>query len=281
MVDLDFNHGGLSLALDQKAAPGLREALENIQRVDQLFLERTLVHVDSRMALLSCEEPLEYAVKFESRSYDELIGHLVKLFHYVVVDVPRGAGPNFQHALRNATVRILVIDPTLAAVRHAIRLLKMVGADDIGRQTIVVLNRRWAPGDGDLAIKDIEKAINRRIDVTVPYGKNVLVVAENSGELVAAKNSPVTEALSELVHELSGRPPLKPSLLARLFKSAARSPDSTPVEAAATTASAAPPILTAEQGEPGGTEKLVRLHRKNGERTPSDTRSDPRQPNKL
>ncbi|MFO1187592.1 MAG: AAA family ATPase [Alphaproteobacteria bacterium] len=68
MIDLDFNYGSLSLALDQKATPGLREALENIHRVDQLFLERTLIHVDSRMALLSCEEPLDYEMKFEPRA---------------------------------------------------------------------------------------------------------------------------------------------------------------------------------------------------------------------
>ncbi len=42
LLDLDFNFGSLSLALDQKATPGLREALENIHRVDQLFIERTL-----------------------------------------------------------------------------------------------------------------------------------------------------------------------------------------------------------------------------------------------
>jgi pilus assembly protein CpaE len=281
MVDLDFNHGALSLALDQKAAPGLREALENIHRVDQLFLERTLVHVDSRMALLSCEEPLEYEVKFETCAYDELIGHLVKQFHYVVVDVPRGSGPNFQHALRNATIRVIVIDPTVAAVRHAIRLLKIVGAEDIGRQTIVVLNRRWAQGDGDLAIKDIEKALNRRVDVTVPYGKNVLVVAENSGELVASRKSPVTEALSDLVQELSGRPPVKSSPLARFMRSATRSFQGNSGRAGAAAPDAATPIEVGVHNEPGGTDELAPPRRANGRRSFSDTLGDRHQPNKL
>jgi pilus assembly protein CpaE len=280
MVDLDFNHGSLSLALDQKAAPGLREALENIHRVDQLFLERTLVHVDSRMALLSCEEPLEYEVKFETAAYDELIRHLAKQFHYVVVDVPRAIGPNFQHALRNATIRILVIDPTLAALRHGIRLLKAVGAEEIGRQTILVLNRRWAPGEGDLSVKDIEKALGHRVDVTVPYGKNVLVVAENSGELVASKNSPVTAALSELVHELSGRPRPKPSLLGRLFKGAARPLQDAPGEIVAPARKDAPIIVAAARDEPEEAEIIVQPRRNVREQSYADTFGDPYQPNK-
>jgi hypothetical protein len=182
--------------------------------------------------------------------------------------------------LRNATIRILVIDPTLAAVRHAIRLLKGLGAEEIGRQTIVVLNRRWAPGDGDLSLKDIETALKRVVDVTVPFGKNVLVVAENSGELVAAKNSPVTEALSALVHELSGRPRPKPSLLARLFKSAARPLQDAPGEAAAPAPKAAPIIVAATRDEPEEPEITVQPRRNVREPSYADTFGDPYQPNK-
>jgi len=282
MVDLDFNYGALSLALDQKATPGLREALENIHRVDQLFLERMLVHVDQRMALLSCEEPLDYEVKFEPLAYDALVGHLAKQFHYVVVDVPHGSGPNYKHALRAAAVRVLVLDPTLAAVRHTIRLLKSIGAEEVSTQTIIVLNRRWAPGDGDLSIEDIEKALGRRIDVTVPYGKSILVVAENSGELVASKNSPVTAALSELVAELSGRPRLKSSLFGRLMKSAARSLQNIQSSTGAASARTAP-IVEASVPARDNDEAIMPVPPKktNGEQSFASTFGDPYQSNKL
>ena len=222
LLDLDFNYGALSLAFDQRATPGLREALENIHRVDQLFIERTIVHVNQRLALLSCEEPLDYTVHFETKAYDELVGHLAKQFHYVMVDVPDSAGPEHQHVLKTAAVRILVLDPTLASMRHTIRLLKSMGQEEIGRQTILVLNRRWPASEGDLTVEEIEKALNHRIDVVIPFGKGQLVGAENAGELVASKPSPVTDALTELVQELSGRPRTKTTLLQRLIKTAAR-----------------------------------------------------------
>lgn len=221
LLDLDFNFGALSLALDQRATPGLREALENIHRVDQLFIERTLTNVNPRLALLSCEEPLDYRVNFETKAYDELVGHLAKQFHYVIVDVPEGSGTEHQHVLKTAAVRVLVLDPTLASMRHTIRLLKSLGQEEIGRQTILVLNRRWPQCDGDLALEEIEKALNHRIDVTIPFGKSLFVTAENAGEMVAAKPSPVTDAFTELVQELSGRPRTKTTLLQRLIKKAA------------------------------------------------------------
>ena len=222
LLDLDFNYGALALALDQKATPGLREALENIHRVDQLFIERTIQNVNQRLGLLSCEEPLDYRLHFETRAYDELVGHLAKQFHYVLVDAPHGSGVEHQHVLKTAAVRIIVIDPTLASMRHTIRLLKSLGQEEIGRQTIIVLNRRWPMSEGDLSIDEIEKALNHRIDVVIPFGKGLLVAAENGGDLVAAKPSPVTEALTELVQELSGRPRAKTTFLSRLLKSAPR-----------------------------------------------------------
>ena len=220
LLDLDFNFGSLSLALDQRATPGLREALENIHRVDHLFIERTLTNVNTRLSLLSCEEPLDYKVNFEVKAYDELAGHLAKQFHYVIVDVPEGSGTEHQHVLKTAAVRILVLDPTLASMRHAIRLLKSLGQEEIGRQTILVLNRRWPQCDGDLSIEEIEKALSHRIDVTIPFGKAAFVTAENAGELVTAKPSPITDAFTELVQELSGRPRSKTTLLQRLMKKA-------------------------------------------------------------
>jgi len=220
LLDLDFNYGALSLALDQRATPGLREAFENIHRVDQLFIERTLVNINPRLALLSCEEPLDYKVSFETKAYDELIGQLAKHFHYVMVDVPDGSGIEHLHVLKTAAVRILILDPTLASMRHTIRLLKSLGHEEIGRQTILVLNRRWPQSDGDLSIEEIEKALNHRIDVTIPFGKSLFVTAENAGELVTAKPSPITDAFTDLVQELSGRPRTKTTLLQRLMKRA-------------------------------------------------------------
>lgn len=217
LVDLDFNYGSLSLALDQRASPGLREALENVHRVDQLFLERTLVHVNQRLALLSCEEPLDYTLQFESRGYDQLQEHLSKQFHYVIIDVPHGAGAVYQHVLKTASVRIIVIDATLASVRHAIRLIKDLGSEEIGRQTIVVLNRRWAQTEADLSVEEIEKALNHRIDVKIGFVKKGLVEAENSGKIIAGQSPIFTEGLLDIVQELSGRPRVRKSLLQRLF----------------------------------------------------------------
>ena len=217
MVDLDFNYGPLSIAFDQKPTPGLREAIENAHRVDQLFLERTLQQIDSRLALLSCEEALDSKIRLETDAYENLTEHLSKLFHYVLVDLPCKSGAAEMHVLRMASVRIITIDPTLSAVRHAIRILKLLGAEEIDKQTLIVLNRRWQPTNSDLSIEEIEKALGHRVDVVVPFGKSNVVAAENSGQIAAEQASPMTDALMDLAQELSGRPKPKQSFWEKLL----------------------------------------------------------------
>lgn len=117
----------------------------------------------------------------------------------------------------------------------------------------------------------------------MPYGKTAPVIAENSGELVASKNSPVTEALSELVHELSGRPRAKQSLIGRLMKTATRSLQTMQSSTANISVKSAPVIEAppAKREAPAKSEPApakepepVSIKTKNGQPTFSDTFGD-------
>ena len=63
IVDLDLHFGTVSLYLDLKPNYGLRNALEDPERVDQVFLERLLIPVNEHLYALSSEEPLDRALK--------------------------------------------------------------------------------------------------------------------------------------------------------------------------------------------------------------------------
>jgi pilus assembly protein CpaE len=205
MVDLDTQFGSLSLAFDQKPSKGLREALENHHRVDTLFVERAMTSIDQRLFLLGGEESLQEPVSFDTRSVDTLVEILEKQFHYVMVDVPRMPGPVHRHVLQTADIRVVVAEPSVASVRDTIRLLGLMGKDEVGRRTIVILNRRTQASNADISVQEFEKAIGRKVDHVIPFGKGSVNAAGNSGEVVASRRGPVTDSLTDLAFELSGR----------------------------------------------------------------------------
>jgi len=215
MVDLDLQFGSLALSLDQKPTKGLREALENHHRVDPVFVERSVVPIDQRLTLLSSEEPLGDNINFDQQAVDTLFGILERQFHYVLVDLPRIPGQVHQHVLQNAEIRVLVADPTMSSVRDTIRLLTLLGGEELGKQTIVILNRRSQSADGEITLEEFEKAIGRRVDHVVPFARG-MNAANNSGEVIATQRSSVTDALTRVAYEFSGKSHDKPSPFAGL-----------------------------------------------------------------
>src|SRR5436190_4682417 len=62
LVDLDPYFGSLSLNFDVKPNVGLREALENPGRIDQIFIDRLLTSINEHLFILGSEESLEEKV---------------------------------------------------------------------------------------------------------------------------------------------------------------------------------------------------------------------------
>ncbi len=99
LVDLDIFFGDAALALNVKVGGGLREVLENPTRIDELYLERTLVLSGKRLYVLAAEERLDIPVKFDPEALPTLFDPLRKQYHYVVVDVPRHSGSFIQQVM--------------------------------------------------------------------------------------------------------------------------------------------------------------------------------------
>ncbi|MEQ8166074.1 MAG: P-loop NTPase, partial [Alphaproteobacteria bacterium] len=72
LVDLDIYFGSLSLALDLEPGRGFREALENADRIDGLFIERAMVRHSENLSLLSAEEELTRGVVIDGDAVERL-----------------------------------------------------------------------------------------------------------------------------------------------------------------------------------------------------------------
>ena len=122
LLDLDLQTGDCALALNLKPTPGLREALANPLRIDNVFLDRTTAIHSERLFVLSAEEPLRADAEFTAEAIDTLVGVLRTQFHYIIADVPRIPASPYWHALDTADLRIIVADQTLRSVRDTVRL---------------------------------------------------------------------------------------------------------------------------------------------------------------
>jgi pilus assembly protein CpaE len=166
LLDPDLYRGSAALLLNAKTGSGLRVALESPQRIDELFVERAAQPVADRLHVLSGEERLTEAPSYAPDAAGRLLEALRRRYNFVVADVPFAPLALNRDLLELAHQRVLVLDPSLAAVRDTLRLLALPPGKSQPRRAVVVLNRAGRPGG--LARREIEEALKIKPDVVIP-----------------------------------------------------------------------------------------------------------------
>lgn len=204
IVDLNLHLGTVSLYYDLQPGHGLREALENPDRIDDVFVARLLVKVSERLEVISSEESLDDNPEFTIEGFTKLIAVLKKKFHYVIIDVPRRFNQITRHVIENSSVMMIVADPSLASIRDVDRYCRQFGFEGESRRIITVLNKVGEYKRGEVTHDDFEKATKRTIHHMLPFDINVPLECANRGVILASQDSKLSVALRVIAHDLTG-----------------------------------------------------------------------------
>jgi pilus assembly protein CpaE len=209
LVDLDLQNGDCGLLFNINIAAGLRDALANPLRLDHLLLDRIMAQHGERLFVLGSEEPLHENVQITATAIDTLFSVLRSQFHYIIVDVPRIPAPCYRRALEMADRRIVVVDPTMRAMRDAVRLVNMLGSEVPGAEhsaehrNLFVINR--VGEHHALSLKDVHKVLQVQATSMIPFLPSLVTPAAHHGLIAADKRGKFADAVSTLAVELSGR----------------------------------------------------------------------------
>lgn len=225
LVDLDLYFGSIALALDLEPSRGFREALENPNRVDGLFIERAMVRESDNLFVLAAEESLQNGFAYNPDALQLLLKTLRADFDSVVVDLPRFAARSQFDTLTPPSSVIVVSSPSLAGKRDTMRMMKLVNAECEGADVAVVVNRTGSEKSVELGIKDFEAGADLTVDMEIPNDVKTALKAEGRGiSMVEADGgAKVTDALRKLVEGVSGMemPAAPQPLWRRLLKRSA------------------------------------------------------------
>ncbi len=215
LIDLDAYSGDAALQLNAVPSHALREALEHPERVDDLFLERGVIHASPRLDLLASLESFVDVVPFGEDAVLNLLTNLLRRYRYVFVDVPGALAAQLTRVLHLPSVCLLVSDGRLVSARDVARWRKLIGPNTPDRSTIHILNKLGARGS--LPIDQFVKAAGEAPDVTVPFEREIeLSSGLGVGEI--AKCESLTRALAPVFRDLVGAAPQEArTLLGRLF----------------------------------------------------------------
>jgi pilus assembly protein CpaE len=186
LLDLDVQFGTGALAFDLEPGRGLTDALENPSRIDGLFIERAMVRVGDKLAVLSAEASISHPLMMDGAALYQLQEEMRGAFETVVVDLPRTLVVQNPHLIGDINHVVVVTEQTLAATRDTIRLLGFLKANAPQAKITIVANRVGTNPPPEVARKDFEASIERNIDVVLPLEPKQAVSAAKQGKALAA-----------------------------------------------------------------------------------------------
>jgi pilus assembly protein CpaE len=205
LLDLDVQFGTGALSFDLEPGRGLTDALENPSRIDGLFIERAMVRVGDKLAVLSAEAPISQPLITDGSALFQLQEEMRNAFETVIVDLPRTVAVQHPHLLSDVNHVVVVTEQTLASTRDAIRLLGFLKANAPHARVTMVANRVGTNPPPEVARKDFEASIERKIDIVIPLDVKQAVGAAKQGRALAAvANGKVGSALHALAVQLAG-----------------------------------------------------------------------------
>lgn len=215
LMDLDLGSGDAALQLNVTPGGALAEAFERPDRVDELFLERGVIHAAPRLDLLASLEPLDSQVAIEEAALLSLIEILLRRYRFVFIDVPAILGPKLKKAMHLPSLSVLVSNGSLTAARDVARWQQLIGPNTPERSTIHILNQSSAVGS--LPLAEFNRVTGKPPDIIISYQRDLGKASVLGIESIRGCAG-LQSALEPLVGQLTGdlHPP-GPSFLKRLF----------------------------------------------------------------
>jgi pilus assembly protein CpaE len=216
LLDLHLQGGETAVMLGVRPGPGLRIALEDPMRADELFLERAAIKVNDRVRLIAADEALDAELRITEAGMRHVLALLRKRFNFVVVDVPVPLSPAIQAVISLSRHVLVLLEAEVTGLRNAKALRMALTAISGKNRVFTVLNRHNRPGG--LTLDSVTKGLEASPDILIPDLGKRMTEAVNQGVPALSRLPQLRRSLAPLVQEIAGiKAQPKQSLLARML----------------------------------------------------------------
>jgi pilus assembly protein CpaE len=218
LIDMDLYAGNVALALDMEPTRGLREAFDDPERVDEVFLQNAMAKFGRGLHVLATEESFDDAVRMSDEKVLMIADTMRSNFDMSVMDLPRHFVMREPALFSRFDDIVIVVELTLQSLRDANRLTRLMQTRNRDAKIHVVANR--TPAKPDVSVKEFESGIESRVKLSIPIDSKVMTRANLKGQVLAAADPKhkTIAGLHRLCIELAGVPEeTKQSFLQRHF----------------------------------------------------------------
>ena len=206
LVDMDIYAGNIALALDIEPTRGLREAFDDPERVDEVFLQNAMAKFGKGLHVLATEESFDDTVRMTDDKVLMLADTMRGNFDMAILDLPRHFVMREPALFSKFDDLVIVAELTLQSLRDVNRLTRLLQSRNRQMKLHVVVNR--VPGKPDVTVKEFEAGIDGKLRCAFPLDVKTISAAALKGRSLV-DHSPkhrIVADMHRLCIELAGVP---------------------------------------------------------------------------
>lgn len=210
VIDLDVPFGSSDVNFNRDAPQGVRQALADPTRLDEVLLQRFMVNYGEHVQVLSAAPSLEGDHYIDPRALEALIEIARRNAPWVILDLPHIWLEWVRQALLQADDIVVTATPDLCSLRNTRNLNDfLVNRRTNDRHPFLVLNRIGG-SKSDISPKEFGAAVGVMPSVALNDEPSVFAAAANNGQMVeeVGARSKTAEALRKFAQTLTGREPV-------------------------------------------------------------------------
>jgi pilus assembly protein CpaE len=201
LVDFDLHYGSLMLALDLEAIDAVREALDQPDRIDALFIQQVAQKKNEYLYAMGAEEAPSGGFQARPHAAGDFLRAVHRRFRWIVADVPRGDPVIQRQVIEASTDVLLITDLSLPGVRDAVRLQQLVHETSPNARLLIATSGAIDGRRSAVKVGDVERTLKCKVDCQIPGDSGAALAAVNFGKPLseAAPSSGIVKALRPLV----------------------------------------------------------------------------------
>jgi pilus assembly protein CpaE len=212
LIDFDLQFGNVAMYLDVEEGGGeLSDLLRPPEEIDATLFATVSTAHRSGIDIVAAPHTVWSLDSISAEQAGKIVEVASQLYDYVIVDLPDYWTDWTKQILAKADAVVLVMQMTIAAVRHARRRMDLLQAEGLGGMPIFVVANRFKKPTvfTSEAIKqdEVEKALGHVIDFALPSNFKIVNEAQTQGIPIAEAEGARKFAadLSKIAESISAR----------------------------------------------------------------------------
>ena len=185
VIDLDLGFGQLNYFFDVHPEHSLAELIDNLERLDNNYLQNIFCRVSDNCYLLPAPARLEEAEAINASHLEKIIGYLKNNlgFRWILIDCCHQLDEITMKALEFSESLMLVTGQSIPALSNAKKMLEILNLLELKELEVEVLVNYW-DRQHDLGLSDVENFLGKQIGGTISCDYKQASFSVNEGKLL-------------------------------------------------------------------------------------------------